>query len=175
MSLADLWSLFSHFTLLSLLAIGGAINTAPDIQRFMVVEHGWLSDAQFNESVAIAQASPGPNVLFIAVLGWTVGGWAGVVAAMSGILLPSTTLALLVSRWGRERREDRVVRAFHAGMAPISLGLLLATTWLLSAPTRGQPVAGLLLLGTMAVMWRARINPLWMIGVGAVFGACGWV
>jgi chromate transporter len=175
MSLVDLWALFSHFTLLSLLAIGGAINTAPDIQRFMVVEHAWLSDAQFTESVAIAQASPGPNVLFIAVLGWTVGGLPGVIAAMSGILLPSTTLALVASRWGRERREARAVRAFHAGMAPIALGLLLATTWLLSAPTRGQPVATVLLLGTMAVMWRARINPLWMIGVGAVFGACGWV
>ncbi len=175
MSLPDLWSLFSHFTMLSLLAIGGAINTAPDIQRYMVVEHGWLSDAQFTDSVAIAQAAPGPNVLFIAVLGWTVGGWAGMVAAMAGILLPSTTLALLVSRWGHTRREARGVRAFNAGLAPISLGLLLATTWLLSSPTRGQPIATVLLLGTMVIMWRYKISPLWLIGVGAVFGAFGWV
>jgi chromate transporter len=175
MNLADLWAMFSHFTMLSLLAIGGAINTAPDIQRYMVVEHRWLSDAQFTESVAIAQAAPGPNVLFIAVLGWTVGGWAGMVAAMAGILLPSTTLALLVSRWGHTRREARGVRAFNAGLAPISLGLLLATTWLLSSPTRGQPVATVLLLATMAVIWRYRISPLWMIGLGALLGGLGWV
>lgn len=175
LSLADVWALFSHFTMLSLLAIGGAINTAPDIQRYLVVEQRWLSDAQFTQSVAIAQAAPGPNVLFIAVLGWTVGGWTGMVAAMAGILLPSTTLTLLVSRWGQARRESRGVRAFNAGMAPISLGLLLATTWLLSSPTRGQAVATALLLVTIVVMWRYRISPLWMIGLGAVVGACGWV
>ncbi|MEY2688408.1 MAG: chromate transporter [Pseudomonadota bacterium] len=175
LSLSDVWALFSHFTMLSLLAIGGAINTAPDIQRYLVVEQRWLSDAQFTQSVAIAQAAPGPNVLFIAVLGWTVGGWTGMVAAMAGILLPSTTLTLLVSRWGQARRESRGVRAFNAGMAPISLGLLLATTWLLSSPTRGQAVATALLLVTIVVMWRYRISPLWMIGLGAVVGACGWV
>jgi chromate transporter len=172
---AELWALFSHFLLLSLLAIGGAITTAPDIQRYMVVEHGWLSPVQFTESIAIAQASPGPNVLFVAVLGWNAGGLAGLVAALSGILLPSTTLALLASRWGRQRRELRGVRAFNAGMAPISLGLLLATCWLLSAPTRGEPVAVLLLLATLGVMSRARISPLWLLAAGAVLGALGWI
>ena len=175
MNLADLLALFAHCLTLSLLAIGGAIATVPDLQRFVVVEQGWLSAADFTGSVALAQAAPGPNVLFIAVLGWTVGGWAGMVAAMAGILLPSTTLALMVSRWGHTRREARGVRAFNAGLAPISLGLLLATTWLLCSPTRGQPIATALLLGTMVVMWRYRISPLWMIGLGAVFGAFGWV
>jgi chromate transporter len=175
MTAAELWGLFGHFLLLSLLAIGGAITTAPDIQRYMVVEHSWLNPAQFTESIAIAQASPGPNVLFVAVLGWNAGGLAGLVAALSGILLPSTTLALLASRWGRQRREMRGVRAFNAGMAPISLGLLLATCWLLSAPTRGEPVAVLLLLTTLIVMSRSRISPLWLLGLGALLGALGWI
>jgi chromate transporter len=175
MSGADLWALFSHCLMLSLLAIGGAITTAPDLQRYMVVEHPWLNAAQFTESVAIAQASPGPNVLFIAVLGWNAGGVAGMLAALTGILLPSTTLALLASRWGRQRREARGVRAFNASMAPISLGLLLATCWLLSAPTRGDPVAVLLLVATLVIMSRSRISPLWLLGAGAALGALGWV
>ena len=41
---------------------------APDMHRYVVVEHGWISDAQFTSSIAIAQAAPGPNVLFVAVI-----------------------------------------------------------------------------------------------------------
>ena len=70
--------------MLSLLAVGGAITTAPDMQRYVVGEHGWISDAQFTASVAIAQAAPGPNVLFVAVIGWNVAGLAGVPATMAG-------------------------------------------------------------------------------------------
>ena len=102
-------SLFLHFGMLSLLAIGGAITTAPDMQRYVVGDRGWLSDAQFTASVAIAQAAPGPNVLFVAVVGWNIAGLAGVVATLAGSLLPSTTLALSATRWGRA--AARVARA----------------------------------------------------------------
>ncbi|OYU82887.1 MAG: chromate transporter, partial [Burkholderiales bacterium PBB5] len=69
---------------LSLLAVGGAITTAPDMQRYLVGEQGWMSDAQFTTGVAIAQAAPGPNILFVAVMGWHVAGLAGVLATMLG-------------------------------------------------------------------------------------------
>ena len=58
---ADWWGLFVHFTMLSLLAVGGAITTVPDMHRYVVVQKSWLSDAQLSASVALAQAAPGPN------------------------------------------------------------------------------------------------------------------
>ena len=64
----DVAALFVHFLALSLLAIGGALTTAPDMQRYLVGERGWLGDAQFTGSIALAQAAPGPNVLFVAVI-----------------------------------------------------------------------------------------------------------
>eukprot|EP01136_Pigoraptor_vietnamica_P012035 Opistho-1_new@3875 len=88
----DLLALFLHFLMLSLLAIGGAITTAPEMHRWLVGEQHWLTDTQFSSSIAIAQAAPGPNVLFVAVLGWNVAGLNGALAAMAGIMLPSTTL-----------------------------------------------------------------------------------
>jgi chromate transporter len=94
----DFLQVFLHFMLLSLLAVGGAITTAPDMQRYIVGEHRWLTDSQFTDSVALAQAAPGPNVLFVAVIGWNIGGLAGVLATLSGSLLPSTTLALSATR-----------------------------------------------------------------------------
>lgn len=173
--MADLLSLFLHCTLLSLLAIGGAIATVPDLQRVVVVEHGWLDGAEFAGSVALAQAAPGPNLLFVAVVGYNALGLAGAAAAMLGILLPSTTLTLLITRWGARHRQDRGVRAFVAGMAPVTLGLLLSTGWLLAAPTAHRPVALSLVAATVLVAWRTKLSPLWMLAGGAAAGALGWV
>ncbi|MCW7539835.1 chromate transporter [Aquabacterium sp. A7-Y] len=167
--------LFGHFLMLSLLAIGGAITTAPDMHRYLALEHGWISDADFTTSIALAQAAPGPNIRFVAVLGWNVAGPSGAAVTLLGMMLPSTTLALWATRWRHQRRETRGVRAFTEGMAPITLGLLLATGWILSEPSRHDAGAVALLLLTVAVMVKTKLSPMWMIGVGAVAGMAGWV
>ena len=119
---ADWWALLAQFLSLSLLAVGGAITTAPDMHRYLVTQQHWLSEAQFTSSIALAQAAPGPNVLFIALFGWQVGlnaaassgmpSWAsallGVTLTMVGTLLPSTILTFSVARWGHRNRERRV-------------------------------------------------------------------
>ncbi|MEX8494051.1 chromate transporter, partial [Sphaerotilus sp.] len=134
----DLLQMFLHFALMSLLSVGGAITTAPDIHRYLVQEHHWLTDTQFTDSVALAQAAPGPNLLFIAVLGWNVAGMPGVVAAMTGILLPSSTIAWAVTRWGQRRPDHPAVRVFTSGLTPLTVGLLLSTGWVLSQPVLGH-------------------------------------
>lgn len=177
---AELLGLFGHFLALSLLAVGGAITTAPDMHRYVVTEHHWISDAQFSASVAIAQAAPGPNVLFVAVIGWNVAGPIGAAATMCGTLLPSTVLTLYATRWGAQRRETRGLRAFTTGLTPLTIGLLVATGWLLAAPYvvgGGVHAIGALALGavTIVVMTRTRLSPMWLVGLGAMVGALGWV
>lgn len=172
---ADLLALFGHFLLLSLLAVGGAITTAPDMHRYVVGQQHWMSDHMFTASVALAQAAPGPNVLFVAVIGFNVAGLAGAAATLLGILLPSTTLALWATRWGHARRETLGVRAFTTGLAPLTLGLLLATGWILADPVRDQVGAVLLIALTVAVMLRTKLSPMWLVALGAIAGALGWV
>ena len=171
---ADLLGLWAHFMLLSLLAVGGAITTAPDMQRYLVGEHVWMSDAQFTAGVAIAQAAPGPNILFVAVMGWHVAGVAGVLATMAGIMGPSSLLAFAVGRFGRRRADSIGLRAFTAGLTPLTLGLLASTGWVLTAPVRGDAmtvvVAALLVLGTVAASVRTKVSPMWLIAAGAVVG-----
>jgi chromate transporter len=171
---ADLAALFGHFLLLSLLAIGGAIVVAPDMHRVMVTQMGLLTDAQFTASIAIAQASPGPNVLFVAVMGYQAAGLVGAAVTLFGILLPSTTLAFVAARWGHARREQRAVRAFNAGMAPIVIALLVATGWILSAQTPGWKHL-LLTIPAALLVWRTPIHLLWLIAAGGIIGALGWV
>jgi chromate transporter len=177
LSATDLLQMFLHFMLMSLLSVGGAITTAPDIHRYLVHEHHWLTDAQFTDSIALAQAAPGPNLLFIAVLGWNVAGPLGVVAAMSGILLPSSAIAWAVTRWGRQRPEHLAVRVFTNGLTPLTVGLLLSTGWVLSQPVlgHGQPGGIVLIALTVVVMLWTKVSPMWLIGLGAVVGALGWV
>jgi chromate transporter len=191
---ADWLALLLHFMSLSLLAIGGAITTAPEMHSYLVTQKMWLSDSQFTSSIALAQAAPGPNVLFIALIGWNVGlnaggglaaGWhawwlalAGVLVAMVGIMLPSTTLTFLVARWGHQNRELRAVRAFKQGMAPIVIALLIATGWILAA-SHGDPLEHwrlwLVTAVTTLVVWHTRLHMLWLLGAGAALGVFGLV
>ena len=179
-------ALFLHYLSLSLLSIGGAITTAPDMHRFLVDQQHWLTDAQFNASIAIAQAAPGPNVLFVALLGWNVGlnagglsaGLLGVFLAMLGILIPSTTLTYVAAQWGHRNRELRAVRAFKQGMAPIVVALLIATSWIL-AGANGSSLkdwpAWLVTAATALVVWRTKIHLLWLLGAGALLGWFGLI
>lgn len=193
-SALDWWHLLEHFLTLSLLAVGGAITTAPDMHRYLVVEQHWLTDSQFTASIALAQAAPGPNVLFIALLGWNVGinsagglaagsaawGWGflGAFITMFGILLPSTTLTFAAARWGHKNRERLSVRAFKTGMAPIVIALLASTGWILSAAHGSAAQSWRLWLITAVVtvlVWRTRIHLLWLLAVGGVLGWFGFV
>ncbi len=167
----DLLQLWLHFMLLSMLAVGGAITTLPDMQRYLVNQQGWMSAADFTTSVAIAQAAPGPNILFVALMGWHVAGLGGLVAAMVGIMGPSSIVALGVGRYRQRRADSRAMRAFTAGLTPLTLGLLLSTGWVLTDPTRHQPAAVALVLVTVTVAASSKLSPMWLIALGAVVGA----
>jgi chromate transporter len=94
------------------------------------------------------------------------------------MLIPSSLLMFLTARWGHRNRDLRAVRAFKQGMAPIVVGLMVATAWLLTSahtdPLRDWPLWTLTLIAALLV-WRTRIHLLWLLAAGAVLGALGWV
>lgn len=169
----ELTQLAGHFALLSLLAVGGAISLASEMQRYLVVEHGWIDALQFNASIAIAQAAPGPNVLFVALLGWSVAGPLGMVATMAGIMVPSSIISFAVGRLRHARRDALVVQAFSVGLAPLTIGLLASTGWVLALPLVEHPLSIALVPATIVFMLKTARSPLWMIALGAVVGALG--
>ena len=183
---SDWLNLLAHYLALSLLSVGGAITTLPEMHRFLVDQQRWLSDVQFNASIAIAQASPGPNVLFVALMGWNVGINAGgmgsalfgALLTMTGILLPSTTLSYMTARWSHRNRHWRSVRAFKQGMSPIVIALLVATGWIL-ASAHQDPANDwrlwLLTAATTLIIWRSKIHLLWLLAAGALLGGFGLI
>ena len=186
MQAGDWLALLVHYLSLSMLCVGGAITTAPDMHRFLVQEKGWLTDPQFSASIAIAQAAPGPNVLFTALMGWNVGLNAGGLAtallgmalALGGIMLPSSVVVYLTAHWSHRNRDLRAVRAFKQGMAPLVVALLVATGWIL-ATAHGYALENwpgwAVTIVTAILVWRTRLHLLWLLGAGAVLGWMGWV
>lgn len=186
MQAGDWVQLFLHYLSLSLLSVGGAIAAAPDMHRYLVDEQHFLTDPQFSSSITIAQAAPGPNILFVALMGWNVGlnaggmlsGLLGTALTMIGMLLPSTIFTYTVTRWVHRNRERRAVRAFKLGMGPVVIGLVLATGWILASahdtPSEDWPLY-LLTLATVAIVLTTRIHLLWLLAAGALLGWFGWI
>ncbi len=183
---ADWLQLFLHFATLSLLAVGGAITVAPDMHRFLVDQKMWISDPQFSASIAIAQAAPGPNVLFVGLMGWHVGlnaaglpgALLGFALTLTGVMIPSCTLTWAATRWAHRNRELLAVRAFKQGMAPVVVALLVATGWILATGAGYDltqwPLWTIAVVSTLLV-WKTRIHLLWLLGAGGLLGALGWV
>ncbi|MCS6810026.1 MAG: chromate transporter [Tepidimonas sp.] len=187
----DWLGLFTHFLSLSLLAIGGALTTAADMHRYLVHEHAWISDTQFTAAIALAHAAPGPNILFVALLGWYVGlnaaspgasawwvGLQGVAVCLGAMLLPSSLLTYSVTRWLYRRRDWWPVQALQHGLAPVVVALLLSSGWLLARSGAEGPQAWrlwLLTAATAALVWRTRLPLLGLLALGALLGALGWL
>jgi chromate transporter len=191
-ALALLWFELS----LSLLSVGGVIVLAPEQHRFLVDEQGWITDAQFQSSITLAQAAPGPNVLFLALWGWHVGlnagaasgvpglAWAsgllGALICLLGTLLPTSALTVVVSRWTQRHQQRQGVRALRLGLAPVVVGAMAATAWLLglTAEEAGTTVGSDLrapffwALSALAavVVWRTKVHLLFLLAAGAVAG-----
>jgi chromate transporter len=182
LSLGDWLQLFGQYLLMSLMSIGGPLATTAEMHRYLVEQHHWLTQAQFNNSIAIAQAAPGPNLLFVALMGWNVGlnaggypaALLGVLVTMTGILLPSTILTYLAAQWGHRNRELLAVRAFKQGMAPVVIGLMVSVGIILGS-AHGDPATDwplwLLSVATGLLLWRTRIHLLWLLAAGALLGA----
>jgi chromate transporter len=164
------------FSVLSLLAIGGVTSILPEVHRVTVDVHHWLTDAEFTQMFAIAQASPGPNMLIVALIGFRVAGVPGALTAAAAICLPSCTLAYLVERLWQRFRGTPLRRAVEAGLAPITIGLVIATGWLVA---RGAPGTGwtayAITAATAGLVLATRVNPLWLFAAAGALGLAGLV
>lgn len=163
------------FASLSLLAVGGANSLLPEIHRNVVEVHGWMTSTQFAELYAIAQASPGPNVLVVTLIGWKVAGLAGAAVTTAAMCTPACLLAFAVARiWDRFHGAPWRT-AVQNGLAPITVALMLASGYFITRGADQSWPAYALTAATVVLMLRTRLNPLWMIVAGALIGLTGFI
>jgi chromate transporter len=175
MNSSPLTTLFGYFALLSLFAVGGANAAIPEMHRVAVEVMHWMNDRQFADMFAIAQVSPGPNVIIVALIGYHVAGFAGAGVATAAMCGPTCLLAFFVARiWDRFKDVHWRI-AIQAGMVPLSLGLIAASAFVLARTADHNVYAGLITAATAAVAFFTRVNPLWMFVVAGVLGLSGWL
>jgi chromate transporter len=163
------------FSMLSLLAVGGAPTVFPEMQRSVVEVHGWMSASQFSDLYAIAQASPGPNILVVSLIGWKVAGLAGALTATLAMVGPSCLLTCLVAGMWERFREARWREVVQMGVAPLTIGLMLSSGYLLTRSADQTAAAYVATAATVVVLMATRVNPLWLIAAGALIGLAGLV
>ena len=164
-----------QFLLLSVLAVGGVNAVTPEIQRHVVEANHWMTSREFSELFAVAQATPGPNMLIATVVGWKVAGVLGAVVATVCMCGPSSLIVYAVSRaWDRFR--DRPWRqVVQTGMAPVVVGLIGASGVILAKGAVADWRSLLLTAAGAVLVWRTRLNPLWALGGAAVLALIGIV
>ena len=118
-------SLLIAVFLLASVACGG--SAVPEMHRQTVEIAASLTDRQFSELFAIAQAAPGPNIMFVALLGHFIAGVPGAVVATMAMCGPSCVLAYAVSQVAEHFRQARWRIAIQAGPVPVTIGLIAAS------------------------------------------------
>lgn len=167
--------LFTSFFLVAFVSFGGASAVIPELYRIAVTEHGWMDARTFTELFAIAQAAPGPNVLIVTLIGQHVDGWQGALLATLGMCLPMSLLVgLLFKHWDR-LQHWRGRAAIQLGVAPLAVGLVLASGSLIAKSASPGWIGLLLVLLTVAANLKTKLHPLWLILLGGVLGLMGLV
>lgn len=172
---SPLGSLASHFVLLSLLAIGGANAVIPELHRVAVDQNHWLTNSQFVDLFAIAQAVPGPNVLIVTLIGWHVAGVPGAFVATAAMCAPSCLLTYGVHRAWHRFYLSRIRLLLQRALVPVAVGLVVASGFVLTQAAALDWKYVAVSLATALVAFGTKWNPLWLLAAAAVLGAAGWL
>jgi len=167
MSQASLVDIAQVFGALSLVSIGGANAALPEIRRQVVEVHGWMTDPGFADAFAISHAVPGPNIIMVSLIGWQVAGLAGLLVATAAIVLPSCTLAFIVSRILGRWSDHPGVALVKAGLVPVALGLILASGVAMMRVAAHGTLTLAIGLATAGFVVASRRNPLWALAAGS--------
>jgi chromate transporter len=168
-----LLGLAGTFALMSLFAVGGANSAVPEMQRLAVEVEAWMTDREFLDIFAIAQVTPGPNVIIVTLIGYHVAGLPGALVATLAMCGPTCMLAFLVGGFW-ERRKDAPWRlAIQSGLLPVSIGLIAASVLVVAEIVVQSLLAALVVLAAALACYTTRLNPLWIFAAAGVLALTG--
>jgi chromate transporter len=172
---SPLFGLISTFALLSLFAVGGANAAVPEMHRIAVDVHHWMTEKQFADAFAIAQLSPGPNVLIVTLIGFSVAGVAGALGATVAMCVPTAILAYFVSRRLARSGGSRWPAVIQPALVPLSIGLMAASGLIVAQAADKSWLAALLTVIVAVIAAATRLNPLWLLLAGGFLGFVGMI
>jgi chromate transporter len=170
----ELLELCVVFLRAGLLAFGGSVAALPELERAVVVEHGWLTRRELVDSFALGQLTPGPALLMVMFAGYNVAGVPGAVVSLVAIFLPSAALtSLAVAWWGRLSRNRWLASAQRA-VAGVSFGLVAAGAYSIVRLAVTDGLSAVIMVAATVALWYWRPHPAAvMLAGGAAAGLAG--
>jgi chromate transporter len=171
------------FASLSLLSIGGGNAVLPEMHLQAVRGHHWMTDSQFADIFSISQTAPGPSILIVTLVGYgaglTVGGLPGAVIggviATVAMIVPAASLMYVVTLFWQKAQKAKWRIAVEKGFAPLTVGLIMATSLVMSRAADHDWRAYLLTAICTAIFVFTKTNPLIVVGAAGVIGYFGVV
>ena len=170
-----IWTLAWTFGVMSLFAVGGGNAALPEMHRVAVDVQHWLTDKQFADAFAISQLSPGPNVLIVTLIGYSVAGVTGALVATLAMCLPTALMAYGVSRILTKSSHSRWPAIIQAALVPLSIGLMGASGFILARASDHTWVAALFTIGAAVLAAATKLNPFWLLLAGGCLGFAGLI
>ncbi len=156
-------------------AYGGGFAVIPHLKA-MVASHGWATDRQFTDAVAIGKLTPGPVLLMATCLGYLQQGLAGALVATTSIFAAPFLLVVLAGTWLDRMRSRRWVRSALRGLTPAVVGLMAGAAITLGSGFQDRAEIGIAAAAALTLA-RFPVNPVWMLvlggGVRVVLGVLG--
>ena len=163
-------ALIRVFAFLSLLTVGGGMAAFPEMEKLTVDVHKWLAFHQLIHLYSVGQLAPGPNMMMIVAIGDWAGGILGAIAVLVAFFGPTALLALIVGRLWNKLEKWPWRESIQKGLAPVSIGLLLAGTLSMAkGAVTGWTTGGIALAVLVTMLWR-KINPALLVVAGAIVG-----
>ena len=171
------WQLFASYLKIGFFGFGGGYAMLSLIQNEVVVQHAWMTNAEFADIVAVSQITPGPIAINSATyVGYTVGAQAG--NEWCGILGAAlATLMLLITRFFLRLKQNPLVEGAMKGMRPVVIGMIASAALLLMFPHSKAPdeqnfIDGWswALFGGVFISSVKKVNPILLIALSAAAG-----
>jgi chromate transporter len=165
-----LFDLFFTFAYLDLISIGGAMAMIPEMERQVVLVHGWMTHQAFINAVALGLFVPGPNMLHVFAIGNQVAGLPGALAAGLGMFGPTSLILAIVASFAARPHPPAWVKRFHAACGPITIGLMAAAAWSIGQNMLGNAFYVGVGLAACLLMVRRLLDPAWIVLLAAALG-----
>jgi len=163
-------ALIRVFAYLSLLTVGGGMAAFPELKILTVDVHHWLTFPQLIHLYSVGQMAPGPNMMMIVSIGEWAGGVAGAVVVLIAFFLPTALLAFVIGRLWVKLEQWPWRDAIRRGLAPVSIGLLLAGCFTIAKGALTGWIAVVIAVIVFTILLRSRINPALLVLGGALIG-----
>ena len=166
-----IWKVFATFFKIGAFTFGGGYAMIPLIQKEAVDRHGWVTEDDILDIIAIAESTPGPIAINSATfVGYRACGVLGSVAATLGVVLPSFVIIFAISFVLRQFQELKAVRyAFHGIRAGV-LALLCKALWGMYKKNKKNWASYLVMAGSFVLTGIFDVSVLPVLAGCAVFG-----